>query len=171
MNTGGWKNFREVTKNVLPNHRLFRASSPNYIGMDLTQKLTKESLDFLVEKGINRVISLNQFPYTDVELASLEAAGIKYLHLPVKDFQPPTIEQLSKAFEFYRAEPDGASTLVHCGAGYGRSGTCVSAIQLFCTSGKFPEERGWMYENSVEKEAQMEVLREVREQCCKEDKD
>ncbi|KAF8891606.1 protein-tyrosine phosphatase-like protein [Gymnopilus junonius] len=157
MNNGGWKNFREVTQNILPNHRLFRASSPNYLGMDLTQELRRESVDFLLQNGINRIISLNQYPYSEEELASLESAGITYLHIPVKDFHPPTIEQLSKAFEFYRADPDGATTLVHCGAGYGRSGTC-----------NFPEEAAWRSENRVENAAQINILKEIRENCQKE---
>ncbi|PPQ76781.1 hypothetical protein CVT26_001953 [Gymnopilus dilepis] len=166
-----WTGFcgtREVPYGNLADYLQFSSSSPNYLGIDFTQKLTKESLDFLIETGINRIISLNQFPYTEEEQASLEAAGITYLHLPVEDFHPPTVEQLSKAFEFYKAPPDGATTLVHCGAGYGRSGTCVSAIQLFVTSGKAPEEGAWKAENFVEKEEQVAVLREIRDLCLKE---
>ena len=102
------------------------------------------------------------------EPKGLKAAGITYLHLPVEDFHPrPTVEQLTKAFEFYKSAPDGVTTLVHCGAGYGRSGTCVSAIQLFVTSGKAPEEGAWKAENFVEKEEQVAVLREIRDLCLK----
>lgn len=160
MSTGGWRNFKEVTEHVLDRRQLFRASAPNYNG--ISQHLTQAAVDFLTGKHINRIISLNKFRYGDAELSLLEPAGIEYLHLPVEDFTAPSLDQLLRAIAFYNREPS-ANILVHCGAGYGRTGTCITALQLFQLSGASPPESEWQSVNCVETDEQMEILRELRQ--------
>jgi protein-tyrosine phosphatase len=55
------------------------------------------------------------------------------------------------------------TTLVHCGHGHGRTGTCVTALQIGATRGFAPLEAEWKAVNHVEAEGQMTVLRELRE--------
>jgi atypical dual specificity phosphatase len=58
----------------------------------------------------------------------IEAAGFARLVLPVRDFHPPTQEQLDLAVEFVeRAVARGGVCAVHCVGGFGRTGTVVAA--------------------------------------------
>lgn len=160
---GGWNNFVQVTQHVLKKRRLFRASAPHYDGADSTQRLTQESVDFLTSHQINRIISFNEYKYTEAELKLLDGSpGIAYLHLPIIDFGAPTLEQLLRAIEFYKKEPL-ASTIVHCGFGWGRTGTGITALQLFQSFGAAPPESDWESVNHVEKPGQMKILRDMRD--------
>ena len=82
-----------------------------------------EDLPWLREVGVRAVLSLSErvpegFP----------SQGLAHLHLPVRDFAPPTQEQLARAVEFIREALDSAKPCaVHCGAGRGRTGTVVAA--------------------------------------------
>ena len=160
-----WRNWEEVTEYLQPQlqtgRRLFRSSSPNYAGSDSTQNLNQAAVDILVQRGIHRVISFNKIPYTQEELARLKQAGITYRHFPVKDFTAATIEQLREAAEFYAMGPP-TSVLMHCGFGHGRTGTGVTAIQLFTTSGQNPPEDEWKSKNHVERDEQVAVLKQFR---------
>ena len=157
-----WRRFEQVTLHVHPDHRLFRSSAPNYdlSGRDVVQHFTQEAVDFLIQNAINGIISFNSHPYSDAAQALLGAANIAYLHLPVEDFAPPTIEQLAQAYNFYR---DRRCTLMHCGYGHGRTGVGVTGLQLHVTSGQNPLEDHWRHHNHVERPGQMAVLRRLRD--------
>ena len=88
-----------------------------------TAPLIKD-LEFLKERGIGAIVSLTLDP---LEPALIAEFGLRYLHLPVPDFAPPTLDQVRRFSEFQRsAEADGIATLVHCGAGHGRTGTMLA---------------------------------------------
>ena len=160
----GWFRWKEVHKYLLPGHRLFRSSSPNYRsrredpinGGDKSQRLTQESVDWLTKNGVNSIISFNRFPYNPDELALLTEANIVYRHYGTEDFTSPSIEDLKAAVKFH-AEFKGAVTLVHCGYGHGRTGTGISTIQLYAEDGKRPTEWEWITDNHVELMAKDEV--------------
>ncbi|KAF4578239.1 hypothetical protein EYR40_001596 [Pleurotus pulmonarius] len=155
----GWYRFEQVEQYIPSEHKLFRASSPNYTGFDGSLRLTPAALQFIKTQGIVGLVSFNQCSYTDAEQKSLKEAGISFLHLPVKDFTAASPDQLDQLYRFF-LEHD--ATLVHCGYGHGRTGTGVTAIQLYQTSGKHPREEEWGPTNHVEKEVQMDALRELR---------
>ncbi|KAJ7227189.1 protein-tyrosine phosphatase-like protein [Mycena pura] len=153
-----WSEWQEVTTHIpTASRRLFRASAPNYQGADNTQSLTQEAVNQLVQHGINRVISLNEYRYTESERQLLDNAGIAYLHLPVVDFTAPTLEQIRRAIMMYSKKPN-ANVLVHCGFGHGRTGTLITAIQLYETNGHLNLNQT-MPTNHVERDSQREVLR------------
>ncbi len=154
-----WHRFLQVTNYIPAPYRLYRSSAPNYVNEDSDQKLTDTAVAFLVDKKITRIISANAVKYNATELGRLQKAGISYLHLPVVDFTAPTIAQLTSAADFFRAATN-TGTLVHCGYGYGRTGTFVTGLQLSMTSGKNPPESDWMSVNHVEKPGQVDVLNE-----------
>lgn len=168
----GWFRWTEVEKYRLPGHRLFRASSPNYVprredpinGGDKSHHLTQDAVNWLTRNKINSIISFNQFPYSPDDLELLNKANITYRHYVTEDFHSPSIENLKAAVKFH-AEFKDAVTLVHCGYGYGRTGTGISAIQLYAEDGKQPTEREWIVENRVElmAEGQIENLRVLAE--------
>ncbi len=83
-----------------------------------------KDLEFLKERGTGAIVSLTM---QLLEPALIEEFGLRYLHLPVPDFAPPTLAQVGRFGEFLRqAEADGLATLVHCGAGHGRTGTMLA---------------------------------------------
>src|ERR1700761_877259 len=121
MAMNGWLNFCEVDEDVLQGHGLFRSSAPHYnrASNDTSQNLADDSVDFLNEYEITRIISFNSHPYSPEMRARLERANIEYLHIPIVDYGAPDIPNLLRAIEFYRKAPNG-NTLVHCGLGRGR---------------------------------------------------
>lgn len=155
----GWYRFEQVEQYIPNEHKLFRASSPNYLGFDGSLHLTPAALQFIKDQAIDGLVSFNQYSYTDAEQKSLKEAGISFLHLPVIDFAAASADQLDHLYRFFL---EHGSTLVHCGYGYGRTGTGVTAIQLYLTSGQHPSEEEWAPMNHVEKQVQMEALRQLR---------
>ncbi|KAJ8462423.1 hypothetical protein ONZ51_g10917 [Trametes cubensis] len=153
--------FTQVTAHVKGDGRLFRSSAPGYddVGRDAPQNLTKADIDFLQAsgRGITRILSLNEQPYTDAARAMLVKASIEYLHLPVKDFHAPTLDQIKSAVTFWSKAPV-SNMLVHCGYGHGRTGTMITALQLWMTNGHLDLDRT-MSDNHVERDVQREALR------------
>lgn len=82
-----------------------------------------EEIEDLRAMGVRAVVTLTE----DVP-EGLPADGLAHLHLPVRDFSPPTLAQLSEAVGFMdEAIRAGGAVAVHCGAGLGRTGTVCAA--------------------------------------------
>jgi atypical dual specificity phosphatase len=84
----------------------------------------REDLEFLFAHNVRAIASLTE---ATLERSLLDEFGFRYLHLPVQDFAPPTEEQIDQFVKFQReAEAAGVATVVHCGAGLGRTGTMLA---------------------------------------------
>jgi len=84
----------------------------------------RDDLEYLKMNRISAIVSLTDTP---LEKAFVEEFGFRYLHLPVADFTPPSCEQIDQFLRFQRkAEADGLASVVHCGAGLGRTGTMLA---------------------------------------------
>ena len=61
----------------------------------------------------------------DARLPGFKQLGFRYLRLPIRDGQPPTIKQ-AQAFLQFMAEARNWPAHLHCRGGYGRTGTLVA---------------------------------------------
>ncbi|THC87932.1 hypothetical protein EYZ11_012623 [Aspergillus tanneri] len=157
--------FELVGEHTDPNHVLARSSAPSYIdelGKDGTQELSIRQADFLKENGFDNIISLNSERLSQAEENLLKERGIGYTHLPVKDFHPPTLDDLRTGVAEYN---NHRATLVWCGFGHGRTGTMISAIQIEVNakSGLERLTEDLFKKNHVEKESQFKILEKFQE--------
>ena len=89
----------------------------------------EEDCAFLEHKGVRAIVSLTE---QGLDRKVLEAHGFVAQHLPVRDFTPPTLEQcLSFARQVDEWSAAGLAVMVHCGAGYGRTGTMLGAYRVW----------------------------------------
>lgn len=95
-----------------------------------------EALAELTEKGITALASLDE---TGIPLYLIADHDFHYLHLPVPDFGVPRNEQVLQFIDFVNKErAGGRKVAVHCGAGYGRTGTMIACYLI--STGMSPEE-------------------------------
>jgi atypical dual specificity phosphatase len=82
------------------------------------------ALSELRERGIASMVSVDEL---GVPLYLIAEHGFTYLHLPVRDFHPPTIEQAEQFVEFVQNQrSEGKAVVVHCRGGFGRTGTMLA---------------------------------------------
>lgn len=114
------KNFAEVDPS------LWRGAAPG-----------AEGYEALAAHGVTTVIDLRAEDDIRVDEALLARLGMSRLHLPLRDGQSPTEDQVDRFLAAVRASPGRA--FVHCGAGVGRTGT-MSAAYLVKTGQATPRE-------------------------------
>lgn len=126
--------------------------------------MTKEDIEALRKRGVRHVITVNSMGKDHNIAVPLSEAKIAYTFVEVKDFQSPTAKDFKYIYEEFKKHDRNAH--IWCGFGDGRSGTVVSAIQMY-TQKEFsgnPEmlsEDVWIKvwaRNKVEKPIQMEAL-------------
>ena len=84
----------------------------------------RADLEELAGHGIGALVTLTE---EALDPAAIAERDFRYLHLPVPDFHPPTLEQLRAFVEFVDAcAADGTAVAVHCAAGMGRTGTMLA---------------------------------------------
>jgi atypical dual specificity phosphatase len=84
------------------------------------------SLDELVwlrDQGIQLLISLTEEP---MRRDWINEAGLFAMHVPVEDLHPPSPKQIELCLSaIAKARTNGFAVGVHCGAGFGRTGTVL----------------------------------------------
>jgi protein-tyrosine phosphatase len=89
---------------------------------------SKDSYEELAAAGVTTVVDLRAEENLYVDTAALDEVGVRWVHLPIRDGQVPTEEQVN-TFLAAVQQSDGI-TLVHCGAGVGRTGAMVAAYRV-----------------------------------------
>jgi len=80
-------------------------------------------------ENIRAILTLTERPITsfhEITPDLFESLKITYLHVPIPDQFPPTMEQARKILEFINEmKAQGRPVFVHCQAGVGRTGTVL----------------------------------------------
>lgn len=85
---------------------------------------TEAALAELVGRGVAVLVNLHERPH---EPAVLSRFGLTQVHIPVRDFTPPSPAQLERGVAaINEAVSNGERVAVHCGAGLGRTGTLLA---------------------------------------------
>jgi atypical dual specificity phosphatase len=93
-----------------------------------------KDLRSLREQGVGAIISLTEQPLTVFKGITPDAFGaldITYLHVPIPDHHPPTLEQAHVILRFIELMRERQrAVFVHCHAGVGRTGTILHLYYL-----------------------------------------
>jgi protein tyrosine phosphatase (PTP) superfamily phosphohydrolase (DUF442 family) len=83
------------------------------------------SYEALAAAGVTTVVDLRAEPANADADAPIELLGLRVVHVPVRDGQTPSEEQIAQFLQVVRESP--GTVLLHCGAGVGRTGSMAAA--------------------------------------------
>jgi tyrosine-protein phosphatase SIW14 len=109
----GLPNFHNV------NSQIFRGGQPTPVGFQQLAKL-----------GVKTIIDLRQpGSRSRTEKRIVEAAGMRYVSVPMRGFHTPTAEQIAKVLGLFN-DTSAGPVFVHCRKGADRTGTVVACYRI-----------------------------------------
>lgn len=84
----------------------------------------ESDLDFLVSQKITGIVNLTSRPLGE---KLLKEKNLICKNIPIRDFHPPTMEQIDDFINFVeKCLKNGGAVVAHCGMGQGRTGTMLA---------------------------------------------
>jgi len=120
----------------------------------------------LQQRGISALVSLDE---NGIAPAMAREANIRYLHIPVPDFQAPEMDQADQFVQFVRGcRNEGAQVGVHCRGGYGRTGTLIACylVAQGMTAVEAINLVRLRRPGSIETAGQEQFIAQFEEHCC-----
>ncbi len=120
--------------------------------------------EFLRENGFEAVVSLSEIPLSGM---LIEEFGFTVKHIPIRDFEAPTLEQIEDFVIFAeKAREEEKKLVVHCDAGIGRTGTVLACylVSKGYNAAKAIEEVRTKRPGSIETTNQEEVIKKFASQ-------
>jgi len=105
-------NFHQVAEH------LFRGAQP-----------AASEFQSLARMGIKTVLDLREEGHSVTEEKLVEAAGMRYISLPMSGVLPPTDQQIARALAVMEDSANGP-IFVHCGRGADRTGTVIACYRI-----------------------------------------
>ncbi len=85
--------------------------------------------EHLKELGITAIVNMRQ---STVHANDGSDIGVRYLHLPTRDYTAPSVENLIKGVKFIKQEIDnGGKVYIHCKSGEGRGPIMAAAYLIY----------------------------------------
>jgi atypical dual specificity phosphatase len=93
---------------------------------------TNDDLAQLRREGFDVLVSLlrEDEQATNYDVVGATGMGFRRHSLPVKDFNPPTVEQLMDFIGIMEELAEESKIIIHCQAGIGRTGTFAAAYYI-----------------------------------------
>ena len=113
--------------------KVYRSSQPYYNGGDSEQVFDPNAVKVLKDHKINLIVSLNHKGLAKGQKEILDADKISYCYLGVEDYKAPTVAQLEEGCQEISNNFSAGNALVYCGYGQGRTGTMMTAYQIYST--------------------------------------
>ncbi len=136
--------YRRVWSLVMKRPTNFSWVIPNQLAGS-GRPMAKRDLQWWRKQGVEAVITLTENP---LPVGWINSSGLRYLHNPLQDHNPASVEEITTALDFILKEIDsGKSVVVHCAAGEGRTGSILA--------GYFIKQLGLSAEDAIKKIRQL----------------
>lgn len=124
---------------------------------------TNDDLAQLRREGFDVLVSLlrENEQATNYDVVGATEMGFRRHSLPVKDFNPPTVQQLMDFIDIIEELAEESKIIIHCQAGIGRTGTfaaayCIAKGMTIEDAVAFIREVRWHAIQTSEQEAVLE---------------
>jgi len=100
---------------------LYRGAQPKETGLSELKKLGITTIVDLRGEGLDKIAW---------ERKTTESLGMRFVHIPVSGWSPPTDEQLIQFLSLFRGDAPRQKIFVHCRFGDDRTGVFVAAYRM-----------------------------------------